>query len=195
MNLFYHPGACSLAAHIALIEARMPYELVSITREKRTSDGRDFLKINPKGFIPALELDDGTVLSETFAILVYVAHQAGTLLPESGLIRWRALEATSFMTTEIHSNFKPFFYADATSAEKERARAKLLKHFALLDEQLGENSFLLGEQMTMADPYLFVMLLWAANKGLEVSERLSGYAARMKRVPSFAKALAEEGLA
>ena len=82
MNLFYHPGACSLAVHIALAETGLAYQLVSISRDKRTSDGRDFLKINPKGFVPALELDDGRVLAEALAVLVYVAQRAGELLPE-----------------------------------------------------------------------------------------------------------------
>lgn len=194
MNLFYHPGACSLAVHIALVETGMSYQLVSITRDKRTSDGRDFMKINPKGFIPALERDDGTVLAEALAILVYIAHQAGTLLPEEGPVRWAALEATSFMTTEVHGNFKPF-WKDATQPEKDNAREMLVKHFTTIAEQLGDRPFLLGDQMTIADPYLFVMLMWAAKHGIEVSDRLQTYFARMKQMPSVAQALAEEGLA
>lgn len=194
MNLFYHPGACSLAVHIALIEAGMSYQLVSITRDKRTSDGRDFLKINPKGFIPALERDDGTVLAEALAILVYIAHQAGTLLPEDGSVRWEALEATSFMTTEIHGNFKPF-WKNATQAEKDKARELLDKHFTTVAEQLGDRPFLLGERMTIADPYLFVMLRWAVTHGIEVPPQFDAYFARMKQVPCVARALAEEGIA
>jgi glutathione S-transferase len=155
MKLFYHPGACSLAVHIALVEAQMPYELVSITMDKRTSDGRDFTKINPKGFIPALERDDGSVLAEALAILVYVAHQGGTLLPEDGPLRWEALEATSFMTTEVHGNFKPF-WKNATQGEKDKARQLLFAHFATIADQLGDRPFLLGDRMTIADPYLFV---------------------------------------
>ncbi len=91
MNLFYNPGACSLAVHIALAETAMSYKLVTINRDKQTADGRDFTKINPKGFIPALELDDGTVLAESLAILVYIAHRSGRLLPEDGPVRWQAL--------------------------------------------------------------------------------------------------------
>jgi glutathione S-transferase len=193
MNLFYHPGACSLAVHIALVEAGMPYRLVSITRDKRTSDGRDFMKLNPNGFVPALERDDGTVLAEALAILVYIAHEAGTLLPEDGPVRWAALEATSFMTTEIHGNFKPF-WKDATQAEKDKARQMLLKHFNTVADQLGDRRFLLGDRMTIADPYLFVMGMWASKHGIEVSARLQTYFDRMKQVPSVARALAEEGL-
>ncbi len=194
MNLFYHPGACSLASHIALIETGMSYQLVTINREKRTGDGRDFLKINPKGFVPALEFDDGTVLAESSAVLVYIAHQAGALLPEDGLVRWKTLEAISFMTTEIHGNFKPF-WKNAPQAEKDKAREMLVRHFATLAEELGNSPFLTGDRMTIADPHLFVMLMGAAKHDIEISERLETYFARMKEVPSVARALAEEGLA
>ncbi|WP_407181126.1 glutathione S-transferase C-terminal domain-containing protein [Bradyrhizobium sp. STM 3562] len=195
MILYYHAGACSLAVHIALIEARLACKLVSINRDKRTDDGRDFIAINPRGFVPTLELDDRTVLTENLAILAYIAHQSSTLLPAEGITRWRALEATSFMTTELHGNFKPFFYSDATQAEKDKARQRLAKHFASLADQLGDKPFLLGERMTIADPYLFVMLMWAYRHGIEISQRLRAYFARMKELPSVAQALAEEGLA
>jgi glutathione S-transferase len=195
MILYYVSGACSLANHVALVEAGLAYKLVSIDRNKRTDDGRDFLTINPKGCVPTLELDDGTVLTENLAILAFIGEQHGTLLPAAGVPRWRALEATSFMTTELHGNFKPFFYADASQAEKDRARKNLVKHFATIAEQLGERPFLIGEHMTIADPYLFVMLTWAANFGIEVSERLGAYRARMTQLPSVARALVEEGLA
>jgi glutathione S-transferase len=96
MNLIYFPGACSLADHIALIEAGLPYKLISINRDKQTDDGRDFLAINPKGYVPALELDDGTVLTENLAILCYIATQSGKLLPKYGMTHWRALERDGF---------------------------------------------------------------------------------------------------
>jgi glutathione S-transferase len=194
MNLFYHPGACSLAVHIALVEANIPYRLVTITREKRTGDGRDFLKINPKGYVPALEFDDGTTLSESLAILVYVADRSGRLLPSDGPERWQALEALSFMVTEIHGNFKPF-WKKASDAEKDKARASLVKHFAVIAEQLGERRFLVGETMTIADPYLLVMLRWAATHEIEVPPRFIAYTAHMNQRPSVQQALMEEGLA
>jgi glutathione S-transferase len=195
MILYYHAGACSLADHIALIETATPHRLVSIGEDRRTDDGRDFLAINPRGFVPVLELDDGTRLTENLAILVYIAQASGQLLPEAGLTRWRALEATSFMTTEIHGNLKPFFYPDATQAEKDKARARLIKHFATLDAQLGDRPYLLGEAMTIADPYLFVMLMWGIKNEIEISARLRDYFSRLKAQPSFARALAVEGLA
>ena len=87
MILYYAPGACSLADHIALIEARLPYKLIGVNRDKRTEDGGDYLTINPRGYVPALELDDGTLLTENLAILAYIAHRSDTLLPEEGLTR------------------------------------------------------------------------------------------------------------
>jgi glutathione S-transferase len=173
----------------------MPYKLVKVGRDKQTDDGRDFKTINPKGYIPALELDDGTILTESVAILTYIADTSGKLLAKDGLDRWRALEATAFMTTEVHGSFRPFFYPDATEAEKGKAGKMLVMGFATIEEQLGDKKFLVGEQMTIADAYLFVMLAWAAMMGIAVSERLGAYSARMKSVPSTSKALAEEGLA
>ena len=194
MILYYAPGACSLADHIVLVEMGLSYKLVSINREKRTEHGRDFLAINPRGYVPALELDDGTVLTENLAILAYIARQSDTLLPAEGIARWRALEATSFMATEIHGNLKPFF-KNLPTPEKERARGMLVKHFASIAEQLGDKPFLLGDRMTIPDPYLFWALRWAPIHGIELPERLQAYFARMKEVSSVAQALVEEGLA
>jgi glutathione S-transferase len=195
MILYYAPGGCSQASHIALIEAAMSYQLVKVGRDKQTDDGRDFKAINPKGYTPALEVDDGRILTESLAILAYIADKSGKLLAKDGLDRWRALEATAFMTTEFHGNFRPFFYPDATEAERDKAGKMLVMRFGTIAEQLGDKNFLVGEQMTIADAYLFVMLAWAAMMGIAVSERLVAYSARMRSVPSVAKALAEEGLA
>lgn len=194
MNLFYAPGACSLAIHIALVESGMLYTLVSVDRDKQTVDGRDFNGINPKGFIPAIEFDDGSVLAESFVILLYIAHHSGKLLPRDGFVRWQALEATSFMTTEIHGNFKPF-WKNATQPEKDKAHGLLVKHFGTIAHQLGDRPFLTGDHMTIADPYLYVMLRWAAKHGIEVSESLECYAASIKELPSVVRALVEEGIA
>nr|WP_113889119.1 glutathione binding-like protein [Roseiarcus fermentans] len=194
MILYYAPGACSQASHIALIEAGLPHTLVRVNRERRTEDGRDFAAINPKGYTPALKLDDGTILTENLAILAYIADLTGKLSPEDGLARWRALEATAFMTTEIHGQFRPFF-SDAPEAETDKARRMLDKRFATLADQLGDKPFLASDQMTIADPYLFVMLSWAAMFGIEAPEPLVRYHARLKTLPSIARALAAEGLA
>ncbi|AIG01290.1 glutathione S-transferase domain-containing protein [Pseudomonas fluorescens] len=194
MKLYYSPGACSLATHIALIEAGIPYQLISVGRDKFTGDGRNFIKINPKGYVPALELDDGNVMTENLAILMFIAHSSGMLLASQGMARWRVLEATVFMTTEIHGNFKPFFHAGATEAEQDKAKSLLIKNFGLLSEQLGEKEYLVGEEPTIADIYLFVMLSWLDHLKLEGAEPFQGYLQRMKSLPSVQLALKEEGL-
>jgi len=193
MILYYAPGACSQASHIALIEANLPHQLVKVGRDRRTDDGRDFNLINSKGYTPALDLGDGTILTENLAILAYIADRSGKLLAREGLARWRALEATTFMTTEIHRGFIPFFRG-GSEPEKEAAAQALLTRFGTLADQLGEQPFLLGAQMTIADCYLVVMLAWAAMMGVAVPPRLDAYLARMKNVPSVAQALAIEGL-
>lgn len=194
MILYYVPGGCSLATHIALVEAGLAHELVPVSRDKRTPDGHDFTRIAPKGQTPALQLDDGSILTESLALLAYVASERADLLPTDGISRFRALEAVSFMTCEVHGSFRALFYPESTTAEKERARQKLVLHFDTLNEQLGERPFLLGYTFTIADAYLVVMLRWSTLHGIEVPARLSAYGARMNDVPSVAKALAAEGL-
>lgn len=194
MILYYAPGACSQASHIALIEAEIPHRLVKVGRDRRTDDGADFNLINSKGYTPALDLGDGTILTENLAILVYIAEKSGKLLAKDGVERWRALEATTFMTTEIHRHFIPFF-RDGSAQEKEKAAQAMLMRFGTISEQLGDKAFLVGQQMTIADCYLFVMLSWAAMMGIVLPQRLSDHLTRMKGLPSVAKALGAEGLA
>lgn len=192
MKLYYSPGACSLADHIALIETGLPYALVAVDLQKRTDDGRDFRSINPKGYVPALEFDDGSVLTENVAILAWIADQGGSLLPKTGLKRWRALEAAVFMATEIHRGLRPFFLRDAIGAEK--ARSQLVRNFEMLGDQLADAPFLLGDEMTIADPYLFWAVRWAIKFGIDLPEGLHAHQARLKTRPSVARALAEEGI-
>jgi glutathione S-transferase len=195
MKLYYAPGACSQACHIALIETALPFTLVKVGQDKLTEDGRDFRTINEKGYTPALELDDGAVLTENTAILAYLADTSGRLLAREGMARWRALEATAFMTTEIHRHFMPFFRPDYSEDDKTRARQALDVRFGTLVRQLGDKDFLVGETMTIADTYLVVMLSWAAMMGVAVPAALGEYHQRLKSRPSIAKALADEGLA
>lgn len=193
MNLFYYPAACSLADHIALIEVGLPYKLLSIDREKKTEDGREFLSINPKGYIPTLELNDGTILTENQVILAYIAEQSGKLLPDDGILRWRTFEALAFMSSEIHGSYSPFF-RDFPEPEKERAREKLKKAFTILADQMGEKTFLVSNEMTIADCYLFWVLMVAPRSGVELPENLRNCLDRMRAMPSVIRALKEEGL-
>lgn len=193
MNLIYYPGACSLADQIALIETGLSYRLISIDHGKRTGDGRDFLSINPKGYIPTLELEDGTVLTENQVILNYIAEKSGKLLPGDGILRWRVLEALAFMSSEIHSRYQPFF-RDFPEPEKERARGKLAQAFAILADQMGDKTFLVSDEMTIADCYLFWVLMVAPRSGVELPEALARSFDHMRALPSVIRALAEEGL-
>jgi glutathione S-transferase len=193
MNLFYYPGACSLADHIALIETGLSYRLISIKHDKKTEDGRDFLSINPKGYIPTLELEDGTILTENQVILNYIAEKSGKLLPGDPILRWRALEALAFMSSEIHSRYQPFF-RNFPELEKERAREKLAQAFAILAEQMGDKTFLVSDEMTVADCYLFWVLMVAPRSGVELPEALSRSFDHMRALPSVIRAFSEEGL-
>lgn len=194
MKLYFSPGACSLADHIALIEAGLAFDLVKVDlKAKRTADG-DYLTINPKGYVPALALDDGEVLTENIAVLAYIADRSGKLMPSAGIARWRVLEATAFISSELHKNFKPFFSPDSGDSAKRAAQDLLGKRFALLGAQLGRGDFLVGEEISIADCYLFVMLGWAREKaGVDLPANLIAYHDRMKQRPSVAKAVAAEG--
>tara|TARA_B100000749_G_scaffold203883_1_gene159326 strand:- start:88 stop:672 length:585 start_codon:yes stop_codon:yes gene_type:complete len=193
MKLFYYPGACSLADHIALIEAGLAYQLVSIDHEKRTGDGRNFLALNPKGYIPTIEMDDGTVLTENQVILAYIAEESGKLLPDDRMLRWRTFEALAFMSSEIHGAYAPFF-RDFPEPEKQRAREKIEKAFALLADQMGDKAFLISSEMTIADCYLFWVLMVAPRSGVDLPANLLNCLKRMRAMPSVIRALEEEGL-
>lgn len=195
MKLYYAPGACSLADHIALAEAGLPYELVKVDlKAKQTEDGGDYTAINPKGYVPALELDEGGVLTENIAVLSYIAATAGKLEPQQGLAHWRVLETTAFISTELHKNFKPMFNQAASEAERDEAKSTLAKRFALLAPQIGGDGFLFGDAPTIADCYAFVMVRWARKFDVALPEPLTEWFGRMSARPAVKTALAEEGL-
>lgn len=197
MLLYYSPGACSLADHIALIEAGLDYELVKVDlKAKTTEDGADFTRINPKGYVPALAMDDGAVLTENLAILTWIADRSGRLLPADGMARYRVIETTAYISGELHKNFKPFFNPAASELERDEAKKVLTKRFGLIEEMLGAHAFAAGEDFTIADCYLFVTLNWAINKvGLDLPERLTAHFETLKARSSVQRALQEEGLA
>ena len=194
MKLYLAPGACSLADHIALHEAGLDFDRVRVDlKAKRTEDGRDYLTINPKGYVPALEFDDGEVLTENLAILSFVADTAPQLTPNGRFGHLRLLEMLAYISTEIHKGFKPFFKPDATAAEKAAAGEMLAKRFGYLAERM-KGDYLFGPRFTVADAYLFVMCLWAQKNGLTLPDRLVAFAARMKARPAVRLALEHEGL-
>ncbi|MEJ6004616.1 glutathione transferase GstA [Paucibacter sp. AS339] len=200
MKLYYSPGACSLSPHIALREAGLPFELVlASTKTKKLVDGTDFNTINSKGSVPVLELDNGERLTEGPAIVQYIADQApaSNLAPANGtMARYRLQEWLNFITSELHKGFSPLFNPVTTEEYKPQVRAKLAERFAWINQQLEGKSFLMGEQFTVADVYLFVVSNWGQYVGVDVAgfPNLVALRARVAARPSVVEAMKAEGL-
>lgn len=193
MKLYYAPNACSLADHIALIDVGQTFESEAVDmRTKLTKTGRDFREVNPKGYVPALVLDDGEIVTENIAVLDWIADQFPRLRPEGALGRTRLIEMLTFISTEIHRAFKPMWHP-ASEEEKQKARDTIasLLQFAATQKQ---GDYLFGDQMSVADCYLFVMLRWAEKFGIAVPEPLLRLQWRMEARPSVQAAIAQEGL-
>lgn len=201
MKLYYLPGACSLAANIALREASLKFDLVKVDRQtKRAADGLDFKEVNPKGYVPALTLDSGETLTENVAVLQYIADRnpAAKLAPPAGTMeRYRLVEWLAFINSEIHKSFGPLFRKDAPDDTKNYARQNIATRAGWLNSNLGARSFLMGEQFTVADGYLFVVLGWGAHAGIDLAQwpQLQGLVARVGARPNVIEALKSEGLA
>ncbi len=193
MKLYYAPGACSLADHIALHEAGLSFEHEKVDlKAKRTEGGVDFSMINPKGYVPALTLDSGETLSENIAILDWIAHQDSKLAPSGPMGHTHLLEALAFISTEIHKSFKPFF-AGAGDSDKAKAGELIGKRMGYLADTM-KGDYLFGSSVSVADFYLFVMLLWAKKFGVEPPAPLVAFRERMMTLPSVQKAMKHEGL-
>ena len=194
MKLYLSPGACSLASHIALHEAAMDFDRVTVDlKAHRTQGGEDFMKINPKGYVPALQMDDGQLLTENIAVLSYIGDAGGLHRPGGDLGRYRILETLAFISTELHKSFKPFFSPNASEADKGAAKETIGKRLDYIAERL-DGDYLFGDQFSVADAYLLVMLMWAAKNGLDIPAALRDFADRMKARPAVRLALEHEGL-
>jgi glutathione S-transferase len=191
MKLYYAPGACSMADHIVACEGNLKLELEKVDLKTHTTEsGADFNALNPKGYVPALELDDGTLLTENGAILPFLGDRAG-LMPD-GLDRYRVLEWIGYINSELHKNFSPLF-GDGPDAEKDKARDKVRKRLELVEARLT-GDYLMGAAFSPADAYLFVVLRWCGKNGIELSSRLAAFKARMEARPGVVRALKQEGL-
>jgi glutathione S-transferase len=200
MKLYYSPGACSLSPHIALLEAGLPFTAESVDiRAKKTASGADYLAINSKGAVPALQLDDGSVLTEGAAITQYIAD----LKPESGLApragtleRYRLMEILNYIATDVHKGFGPLFNPKASSDWKASAVAALGAKFDWLSKHLEGQTYLLGEHFTVADGYLFTVLNWTAKVGIDLGKWpvLVAYQGRVAARPKVQAAMRAEGL-
>ena len=196
MKLFYVPGVCSLSPHIALRESGLKFDLDKVDRNtKITAGGVDYKKLNPKGYVPALQLDDGTVLTEGANIVQYIADQApeGRLAPKYGTMeRYRLNEWLVYIATEIHKGFSPLFRA--TDETRPALQAALGAKFDYLDGILASRQFLTGDAFTVADGYLFTVLTWSPRTGMDLSKwkHLSAFFERVKARPAVQEALAAE---
>ena len=200
MKLYYSPGACSLSPHIALLEAGLPYDLVKVDlRAKKLENGDDFLKINPKSQVPALELDSGELITEGPVIVQMIADKvpAKNLAPaRDSAERYKLLAWLTYVNSELHKNmgpmFSPMLSDDAKGFFKDRAMGK----FKYIDGELAGHDYLMGKQFTVADGYLYTMLRWADVHKMDLSgfKNLMAYKDRVAARPKVQEALVKEGL-
>ncbi len=199
MKLFYSPGACSQAAHILLHETELPHESEAVDiRAKRTASGEDYLAINPKGAVPALQVGD-EVLTENGAILQYIGDKGGndTLLPGAGLERYRVIEMLAYLGSDVHKSFSPLFNPSLGAEARQGWKDAVGKKLDYLEGMLDGRDYLLGPSMTVADPYLFAMLGWTGKLGIDLKHwpRLTAFRTRMEERPTVRTVLRAEGLA
>ena len=200
MKLYYTPGTCALAPHIVALEAGIPFELVKVDLKTKTvrNEG-DFWAINPKGYVPALELDDGTRLTEGPAIMQYLADlkPASRLAPENGTFaRVQLQEMLNYITAEIHKTYSPLFSPNVLPQVRDDRLAYLRKRYAYLEKLLEGRNYLLGDHFSIADAYYFAVTRWARGVKLDLSEfpRLEGLQKRIGSRKSALQAMREEGL-
>ena len=201
MKLFYKPGACSLAPHIVACEAGVPVELVPVDLAAKTlPDGEDYFAVNPNGYVPALDIGDGPVLTEASVVVQYLADRnpsSGLMPPAGDPARYRVQQWLAFVSTELHKSFSPLFKPGTPDETKAASRALLDKRLGFVDAALADHTYLTGETFTAADAYAFTVLRWAAPMKID----LSGFPAVMRFMaaagarPGVQRALAEEGIA
>ena len=193
MKLYYAPGACSLADHIALHEAGLQFEHERVDlKSKRTERGEDYRAINPSGYVPALRLDSGDVVTENVAVLDWISDQSATLRPSGPFGRTRQLEALSWLSSELHKAFGPLFRG-ASDEDKAAAKEQVAAKLAFIAGRL-KGDYLFGDEPSAADFYLFVMLLWARKNEVETPDTLVTLRDRLMARPSVQTAMKHEGL-
>ncbi len=202
MKLYYSPGACSLATHIVLNEVGTPFEIQKMSLNNKAS----VTEIHPKGYVPLLKLDDGTILTEGVVIMQFLADQKPelNLMPKAGTMeRYRAQEWLNYIATEIHKGFSPLFAADrmikdeaARASFKELTKENLHKRFAWLDSEMASKNFLMGDQFTVADAYLFTCMSWGKYVAFDTAafKNLANWNARIYQRAAVQKSLQVEGL-
>jgi len=200
MKLYFSPGACSLSPHISLREAGLPFELEQVDlRSKEIKSGGDFRKVNAKGMVPVLELDNGDRLTEGPAIVQYVADRnpASGLAPAAGTIeRYHLMEWLNFVTSELHKNFTPLFKPNTPEDYKKIARDTLAERYTFLDGKLAGGQYLMGDRFTVADAYAFTITNWTRIQKIDLAPwpNVAGYMERVRARPKVQEAMKAEGL-
>ena len=200
MKLYYSPGSSSLAPHIALREAGLRFDLERVSlKTKKTAGDTDFMRVNPKGYVPTLQFEDGSVLTEGPAIMLWIGDQVPEkrLVPGPGTMeRYHLIEWLNFICAEVHKNFGTLFDASAPAASRDFARGRLEKRLDYLDKTLGDAPFVLGEHFTVADAYLFTVLGWGRYVDVDLTRwpKLAAYAGRIGARPKVLDTLKAEGL-
>jgi glutathione S-transferase len=199
MKLYYSPGACSLSPHITAREAGIAIELDKVDTEKKTSTRRDFLAINPKGYVPALELDDGQVLTEGPAIAQYLAdlRPATKLAPACGTMeRYRLQETLGYINSEIHKTYSPIFNPKISPEARQEREAYLKKRYAIIEKSLAGKQHLVGDHFTVADAYLFTVTNWSNRLKVDLSDfpNVMAFQKRVATRPAVQEAMKIEGI-
>jgi glutathione S-transferase len=200
MKLYYSPGACSLSPHIVLRESGLPFTpVLASTKTHKLADGTDYYTINPKGYVPLLELDDGQRLAEGPAIVQYIADKAPEkkLAPAYGTMeRYRVMEWLTFVGTEIHKSFSPLFNPAMPEEAKTAFKQKISDRLKWVNTQLEGKNYLMGDQFTVADAYLFTVSRWSPFVGVDITglANLNAFIARVNARPAVQEALKAEGL-
>ena len=200
MKLYYMPGACSLAPHIALREVGADFSIEKLNHaDKTTESGENFLEINPKGYVPALKLDDGQVLTEVAVVLQYISdhHPAAGLLPQRDTFeRYRALEWLNYTATELHKSFSPLFTPGTPDETQQAAVEKLKTRFAPVNDRLADHEFVFGNTFSAIDAYVMVVASWHgfAKVSMDPYPNVAAYVQRLMQRPAVAEAMKAEGL-
>jgi glutathione S-transferase len=199
MILYYSPGACSQAPHILLHEIGLDHDAKRVDlKAKKLEDGSDYLAVNPKGAVPALQLDSGEVLTENAVILQFLGDRSSwpeVLPPMGGFRRYRVLEWLNYIATELHKSFAPLFKPNASDETKQFFRDAIADKLSYVDRELGNGPYLMGNDLTLPDVYLFVISGWAEKMiGLDRWPNLRAFRERMLQRDSVRNVLRFEGL-
>ena len=199
MKLYYSPGACSQAAHIVLHETGIKHDSEAVDlHAHRTASGDDFYAINPKGAVPALAVDEGYVLTENCAVLQYLGDLSGdeTLFPKAGRKHYRTIEWLSYLGSDVHKSFGPLFNPASSDEVKQAARDMIGKKLDFIEKELDQSDYLVGDTMTIADPYLFAMLGWLGGFDIDLGKwpNLAAFRRRIEERPAVRSVMRAEGL-